>query len=223
MTRFAFVMIGVIFLITAGLATPTLVGPSGLIVLPDAIPTPTVQLAATVIDNFDQRGLALRAVAPLGDAELGVSYLNDDLNLWGGHGKVQLSEGRVASALGGLILSSDEVDTTGAYLAATIQPARWLSATGGALWTRMSTSAGADADVRPYLGVRAQVGTRLILSAEHMLRGDTLGEIRGITSVMLTRDAGKTVQSTIGFTNAVGLLGQDDTYYFAGFTYRLAP
>jgi hypothetical protein len=74
--------------------------------------------------------------------------------------------------------------------------------------------------VRPYAGLALQVPGGMQLRAEYQLKSDRLLEPHPIYSFLLVRPQEFTA-TTIGLTNALGLLGSDETYFFAGYALML--
>lgn len=201
-------------------ALPTLTGPSGLVALPDALPSASrLTLAADVAENPGDRGISLRAVLGMSGGEVGALYSIDDENMLGLNGKLSRAlSGGTALGLGAIYLDTKSVTERCVYLAAT-SPGP-LALTGGVTWTEVRTAAGSADAVRPYAGLSLALPGVMRLRAEYQVKSDTLFEPHPLYSIMLVRPEELTT-TTIGITNAIGLLGGAETYFVAGYSLAL--
>lgn len=206
-----------LFALSGARAFPSLSGPTGLVALPDARLASGWDLAADVMDNTEERGVYFRAVRGFRQGELGAVAILDDADQCGVHGKWRITDARhYTAAAGGLVLQGDLVDVDLLYLAATTCPTTNIAGTLGVTWTRISTAFGAADAVRPYAGLEVRLTRQLRGVAEYQAKSDGLGEPKPITSLMLVRPYGRTVQTRVGVTNAAAWLGGAHHHLFAG-------
>lgn len=199
-------------------AFPTLTGPTGLIMLPDAYPADArITLAGDVAENPGDPSSTLRAVYGLPSGEVGVLYAIDDETMTGVNGKYCFPLDRLHGdgAIGAIYLNTASVTERCLYLAIT-RPGT-LSVTGGITWTEISTIAGKADAARPYLGAVLSLPQEMCVVSEYQLHSTALYEPKPIFSVMLVRKNGL-FTTTVGATNAAALLGAEDRYFFAGIT-----
>jgi hypothetical protein len=201
-------------------ALPTLYGPGGLVVLPEAATTPGWALAATAADDPGRTEVSARGTYGASWGEVGALVLSDDVDALGVNGKLRLvSIPGSAVVLGALLLESDVTDTEAIYLAGTTT-VHWLRLTGGVTWTRIATEVGSASATRPYVGLRFTLPDGMALVAEYQTKSGRLYEPRPLSSVMIERSYGS-FRTMIGMTNAAGLLGRDDHHLFSGLAYML--
>lgn len=222
MARVLFLTLLLLGALMLGNALPTLTGPTGMIALPNAQPAPQrLMLSGDVAENPGDRGIFLRALAGFTSGELGVLYNVDDENTLGVNGKVVWpTVWGMTAALGGFDLDGTLLTERCAYLAVT-KPGP-LSFTGGVTWTEIRTPAGSADALRPYIGAELALPGVIGVKAEYQMKSATLMESRPLTSIMLVRGNGL-ITTTIGMTNAQGVLSTGVHYYFAGFSFALAP
>ncbi len=220
MARLLMLLLLALVALAGAWAVPALTGPTGLVVLPDALlAVSRVTLAGDVAANPGDRGITLRALYRLSAMEVGARYLFDDVDVVGLNAKVSRVTGvwDSTAALGAIYLDSDVVTERCLYLAVT-RPGT-LSVTGGLTWTEIRTVAGAADALRPYVGARLTLPNGTSMVGEYQLANAAL-EPNPISSLMILRESTR-FTTAIGFTNAIELLGSDTHYYFAGISLAL--
>ncbi|HOS43327.1 MAG TPA: hypothetical protein PK794_06525, partial [Armatimonadota bacterium] len=143
----------VLFAALGARALPTLTGPTGLVVLPDALAADAgLRLAGDVAETPGDRGILLRGVVGLSAGEVGLLYASDDEALLGANGKLVFPVAFLDAegAVGAIYLDAELVTQRCLYLAVTRRGP--LSLTGGLTWTEVRTVAGSADAVRPYAG-----------------------------------------------------------------------
>ncbi len=214
-------------------ALPTFTGPTGMVVLPDALPTPAwVDTAVGVLDTPNTRGLNVRAVAGSRWGELGALYERDDRPWWGFNAKVLLMGDGETNGLGLGVATLDapsQPDWPGtatqervAYLADTAVAA-YGSLTLGVSYTYLNDGVGTEQGVRPFLGGKVHVGEAVEFAAEWQMRTRSLTETDPITSLMIVYHTNSLLTTAVGTTNADGWLGTERRYYFAQLGLQLKP
>ncbi|OPZ86396.1 MAG: hypothetical protein BWY76_00967 [bacterium ADurb.Bin429] len=196
-------------------ALPTLTGPTGLVVLPDALAADAgLRLAGDVAENPGDRGILLRGIVGLPAGEVGVLYGIDDEDMLGINGKFTFPVALLDAegAMGALYLDADVVTQRCLYLAVT-RPGP-ISVTGGLTWTDVRTVAGSADAVRPYVGAVLILPSGMRVMGEAQAKSSRL-EPKAITSLRIAREEGL-VTTVVGVTNAVALLGTTEHYLFAG-------
>ena len=230
-------------------AYPTLLGPSGGVVLPDADVTAAGQWNVAV-DYYDQTGtssydielkhaIPVRVLYGMGDKlEVGAMFTFQDTNdaksddIWSVNAKylTSLTLGSFNWSVGGLyakytdwddqILQFYFVGTRVLSEGSETSPA--VSGSIGVNWTQ-DDDTGYKADAfRPYFSLNAAFKGGTELLAEYQFKNDNIYDQKAIASIGVRHAFNPNWSAQIAFTNAEIVYGIDDYNFLLGVNYKLA-
>lgn len=225
-------------------AYPTLTGPTGLAVIPNAKLAPSgLSIAAdwrrlesdSSSVTLPEESIPVRALFRFGGRiELGAMYdpfVDQDIfdSVMGANAKIhiwRLFGGDVA--IGAQVRREEFTDGTQtdyeqAYFAwttdfdAETMDASNIAFTWGLNWTKVNPDVGADAsDIRAFLGARVAITDNCDLLGEFQSQNSSLGDENPITAATLRYRFSDNVASQVGITNAFGLNAASQHNFFAG-------
>ncbi len=212
-----YLLLPLFFICHLASATPTQLGPTGAVTLPDAVCVTGFAAAADVIDNSNQRGRLLRVNYGNGNAEVGLLYGADDGATSGMNGKLLLTprDAEYPVAIGAAFRDYPDFSERVAFVAIDHQFIPALKATAGVQHAQIHARTGDVYGTRGYLALTVSFKSGEEYCSEIQTLGDSLYESNFVASLRYTKHY-RLYSYSVGSTNANGLLGGPNQNLYAG-------